>query len=150
MNELINQLTEGKKIIINNTEYIVKTKTWYSLKEDDKTRYIKCELSNNKVLVIIPDDNLIYIGQVVNDLNYERVSFDVLHYNEFVFDKTGEGHQYIVNIEFGNEEEIEGNCTFEDYESGRNIISLGLLTDKNERADVYAEIIDIEDIKIKE
>lgn len=67
-----------------------------------------------------------------------------------IFTKTGEGHQFITNIEFGNENEVEGKCIFEDYEAENNIISLGILPDKeNSRADVYADILSIEDIKIK-
>lgn len=67
-----------------------------------------------------------------------------------LFSKTGEGHQYITNIEFGNEDEVEGKCIFEDYEAENNIISLGILPDReNEKADVYADILSIEDIEIK-
>ena len=148
MRELLDNLTEGKVICINNIEYIIKTKTWYSIQEDKTARYIKCELSNNKVLVIIPDDNLIYVGEIIKDMKYEKMSEDQIKYNGDIFNKTGEGHQYIVNIDFGNESEVEGQCTFEDYESQNNIISLGILTDKNIRADVYADIINMEDIKV--
>ena len=148
MKEIIDSLTEGKVICINNIECIVKTKTWYSIEEDKTVRYIKCELSNNKVLVIIPDDNLIYIGEIIKDMKYEKISEEQIKYNGDIFNKTGEGHQYIVNIEFGNEDEVEGRCTFEDYESENNIISLGILTDKNIRADVHADIINIENIKL--
>ena len=37
--------------------------------------------------------------------------------------KTGDGHQFIKDIEFGNENEVEGKCIFEDYEAENNIIS---------------------------
>ena len=64
--------------------------------------------------------------------------------------KAGEGHQFITKIEFGNEDEVEGKFIFEDYEAENNIISLGILPDKeNVRADVYADILNIEDIEIK-
>ena len=62
--------------------------------------------------------------------------------------KSGEGHQYIKNIEFGNPENVEGKCIFEDYESEDNIISLGVLTEGNVHADVYAEILKMDDIEI--
>lgn len=58
---LINKLNQDTQIIIKGEEYKVKTKTWYSIKEDKTTSYIKCELNKDKVLVIIPDDKLIYI-----------------------------------------------------------------------------------------
>lgn len=150
MEELINKLKENTKIIIKTEEYTVKTKTWYSIKEDEATLYIKCELSNDKVLVVIPEDELIYIGKVIENMSYERIEKDKIKYNNILFNKTGKGHQFIRKIEFGNKEEIEGECIFEDYESKENIISLGILPDKgNIKADVFADILSIEDIKIK-
>lgn len=151
MKELINKLSENSKILIKEKEYTVKTKTWYSIEEDKTASYIKCELSNDEVLVVIPDDELIYIGRIIENMKYERISEDKIKYNNKIFNKTGDGHQFITNIEFGNVEEVEGKCIFEDYESGNNIISLGILTDKeNIRADVYADILAISDIEIKE
>lgn len=149
MKSLINKINENSKIIIKGKEYIIKTKTWYSLEEDKTISYIKCELSDDNVLVIIPDDELVYIGKVIENMNYERLSKDIIKYNNTTFNKTGEGHQFITEIEFGNEDLVEGKCIFEDYEAENNIISLGILTDKgNIRADVYADILDIEDIRI--
>lgn len=150
MEELINKLKENTKIIIKTEEYTVKTKTWYSIKEDEATLYIKCELSNDKVLVVIPEDELIYIGEVIENMSYEKIVKDKIKYNNILFNKTGEGHQFIRKVEFGNKEKIEGECIFEDYESKENIISLGILPDKgNIRADVFADILSIEDIKIR-
>lgn len=150
METLINRLKENEQITIEKEQYIVRTKTWYSIEEDKTTSYVKCELSNNRVLVIIPEDNLIYIGKVIENMKYEKISNDKIKYKDIIFNKTGEGHQFILNIEFGDKDEVEGKCTFEDYESGNNIISLGVLTDKGIRADVYANIIQVEDIIVKE
>ena len=150
MKNLINRLNKNTQIIIRDKEYIVKTKTWYSIEEDKTATYVKCELSNNKVLVIIPDDELIYIGKIIENMRYERISKDKIKYNNTLFSKVGEGHQFITKIEFGNEDEVESKCIFEDYETENNIISLGILPDKeNMRADVYADILNIEDIEIK-
>lgn len=150
METLINNLKQNRCITIKEEQYIVKTKTWYSIEEDDTTSYVKCELSDNKVLVIIPEDNLIYIGKVIENMKYERISSEEIKYKDIIFNKTGEGHQFVVNIEFGDKDEIEGRCTFEDYEAENNIISLGVLTDKDIRADVYANIVLVEDIVVKE
>lgn len=149
MESLINNLKQNVRVIIKGEDYTVKTKTWYSIEEDNKTSYVKCELSGGKVLVIIPDDNLIYIGGVIENMNYKKISDDKIKYNDVLFNKTGEGHQFITNIEFGNKDEVEGKCIFEDYEYEDNIISLGILTDKGVRADVYADVLGIEDIVIK-
>lgn len=150
MKELIDCLKENGIIIIKKQQYVVKTKTWYSIEEDKNTIYIKCELSNNKVLVIIPADNLTYIGEVIPNMKYEKISNDKIRYNNIIFNKTGEGNQFIKKIEFGNKNEVEGRCLFEDYEASNNIISLGVLKDKGDiRADVYASIINVEDIQIE-
>lgn len=150
MEKLINYLKQDVHIIIRGEEYIVKTKTWYSIEEDKTTSYIKCELSGNRMLVIIPDDELIYIGKVIDNMQYERISNEVIRYKDIEFTKTGDGHQFVKNIEFGNENEVEGKCIFEDYESENHIISLGILLEKNNvRADVYADILEMEDIEVK-
>lgn len=151
MENLISNLKENTILLIRDVEYIVKTKTWYTIEEDESASYIKCELSNNKVLVVIPDDELIYIGEAFEELKYERLSENQIKHNNIIFTKTGDGHQFITNIEFGLEDEIEGKCTFEDYESENNIISLGILTDKeNKVADVLADILNLSEIQIKE
>lgn len=148
MKNLINELNENTKLQIKDEIVMVKTKTWYSIEEDTSVSYIKCELSNNMTLVIIPDDELMYVGNVIENLDYKRLSDDSILYNDRIFKKTGNGHQFITKIEFGSEETVEGKCIFEDYESDNNIISLGILTDKgNIKADVYAEIIEEDDIK---
>lgn len=150
MKNLINRLNKNTLIMIKNKKYIVKTKTWYSIEEDETASYVKCELNNDSVLVIIPNDELIYIGKVIKDMKYERISQDRIKYNDTLFNKTGEGHQFIIKIEFGDENQVEGTCIFEDYETENNIISLGVLPDKeNVRADVYADILNMEDIEIK-
>lgn len=149
MENLITSLKPNVHIVIKGEEYIVRTKTWYSIEEDETASYIKCELSGNRMLVIIPDDELIYIGQVIENMQYERISSEVIQYENEKFTKTGDGHQFIKNIEFGNENEVEGKCIFEDYEGENHIISLGILPDKNNvRADVYADILEMEDINI--
>lgn len=148
MKDLISKLNQNAQIIVKGKEYMVKTKTWYSIEDDETVLYVKCELSNDKVLVIIPDDELIYIGTVIENMKYERISENKIKYNNMIFNKTGDGHQFIKNIEFGDKNQVEGKCIFEDYEAENNIVSLGILLDKeNEKADVYADILSMEDIK---
>ncbi len=148
MEDLIKNLLQGSIIEINNKKYEVKTKTFYTIEEDNNVSYVKCELSSNKVLVIIPEDNYMYIGEVIKNMKYEQKDSETIFYQNEKYKKTGDGHQIVVKIEFGNENEIEGKCEFEDYEYEGKVISLGILTDKKERADVFAEVINFEDIKI--
>ena len=63
MDNLISKLNENTKIMIRDVVYIVKTKTWYSIEEDTTAFYIKCELSNNKVLSPMP---LMFLSSMFN------------------------------------------------------------------------------------
>ena len=133
---------------VKDEKYEVKTKTFYTIEEDKNISYVKCELSNNKVLVIIPEDDFMYIGEIIEDMKYQRIDAETINYQNEQYSKTGEGHQIIMNVEFGNENEVEGRCEFEDYEADAKVISLGILIDKNVRADVYAEVIELSDVKL--
>ena len=148
MEELIKNLLQGNMIEIKEKNYKVKTKTFYTIEEDKDVSYVKCELSDNKVLVIIPGDNYMYIGEVIKNMEYEQKDAETIIYQNEKYKKTGDGHQIIVNIEFGSQDEVEGKCEFEDYECEDKVISLGILTDKKERADIFAEVISLKDIKI--
>ena len=46
--ELINNIKESIIINIKEEKYIVKTKTWYSIREDSNINYVKIGLSQNK------------------------------------------------------------------------------------------------------
>lgn len=146
MEALINNIKENAKLTINGKEYIVKTKTLYGIEEDAETYYYKCIMNTGDTLVIIPDDNLLYIGKEIENMKYDRTEKNVLKYNGKIFNKTGDGNQFIKKIEFGTD--VEGKCIFEDFESQDQIISLGYLPDEDKRADILADIIDINDIKI--
>ena len=146
MEELINNIKENVKININGKDYIVKTKTLYGIEEDEDAYYYKCILNTGDTLVIIPDDDLIYIGKEIENLKFRRPKESVLFYNENLFVKVGDGNQFIKNIEFGTG--IEEKCIFEDFVSQDQIISLGYLPDEERRADILADIIDIKNIKV--
>ena len=146
MEELINNIKENVKININGKDYIVKTKTLYGIEEDEDAYYYKCILNTGDTLVIIPDDDLIYIGKEIENLKFRRPEESVLFYNENLFVKVGDGNQFINNIEFGTG--IEEKCIFEDFVSQDQIISLGYLPDEERRADILADIIDIKNIKV--
>ena len=146
MEELINNIKENVKININGKDYIVKTKTLYGIEEDEDAYYYKCILNTGDTLVIIPYDDLIYIGKEIENLKFRRPEESVLFYNENLFVKVGDGNQFIKNIEFGTG--IEEKCIFEDFVSQDQIISLGYLPDEERRADILADIIDIKNIKV--
>lgn len=145
--ELLQSITTNTKLTIKDQIYTVHSKTKYTTEEDPSTYYYKFELSGEKVLVIIPNDDLIYLGEVIPNMQYRLLSDDELEYNHETYHRTGSGHQYIVEIEFGNPSGVEGKCEFEDFESDIHVISLGIL-EHNKRADILADILSIDDVKI--
>ena len=148
MQNLIDNLKFGTRVLIEGKEYVVKTKTWYSIYEDNTLSYIKCILSNNRTLLIIPADNLTYLDKEIDSKKYKELSENEILYNNTVFKKIGEGHQFVTNIEFGDINQIEGECIYKNYEANGNNISLGILPEKgNIRADVYSHLINLNDIK---
>ena len=54
-------------------------------------------MNTGDTLVIIPDDNLLYIGKEIENMEYERTEKTVLKYNGKTFNITGDGNQFIKN-----------------------------------------------------
>lgn len=147
MNHLLS-IQANNKLTIDNNTYDIISKTSYSLQNDPSAHYLKINLSDSKTLVIIPDDNIAYLGEIIPNLSYQRLNDDELIFNHAKYHKTGAGYQIISKIEFGNPDEVEGECIFEDFESedGR-IISLGIFAN-GQRADIVAQFIQPDDIGV--
>lgn len=144
--ELLSQIKPDQAIIIDAKPHIVKSKTRYTIAEDHNATYYKCVLDDHQALVIIPSDELIYLGGVIPDLDYRRISDDEIEYDNQIFHYTGAGHQIVTEIVFGDPKDTEGECDFEDYESATRVISLGILQN-GKRADVYAKKINLENVE---
>ncbi len=101
------------------------------------------------MLVIISSDELMYIGEENNDLEYKTLGEENILVNAMKYKKVGSGNQIVKNIEFCTHEYVEKECEFTDYESedGKKIISLAKLKYNNKRSDIIAEIITIYDLK---
>lgn len=149
-NKLIGEIKLNSCLKIKDKEYIVHSKTHYTTKSDANNYYVKIKLSDNKILLIIPDDNLICLGEVIENMKYEEIDENSIKFKNEIYKKVGSDYQLVKQIEFGNSTNTEGECEFIDYENinGNKTISLGVLKPSNERADVYADVIDIKDIKI--
>ena len=145
MKELLDNITEGRKIKIKGKEYIVISKTFYKT-DINKLEYVKMVLSERKILVISDTDNYICIGDVINDIilgTYDKESFI---YNNMKYNKVTKDYQRVEHIEFGDSTNTEGDLWYIDYESedGNSIISLTV----DSKADCLLDIISIEDVII--
>ena len=147
--KLIDKIKENTLLEINGKVYKVISKTFYTIKSDLEAEYVKCKLDSHDVLVIIPDE-LVYLGKVIENMQYKKTDDKKILYDRKEYISTGSDYQLVKRIEFGNKDNTEGECTYWDYENEETntIISLAILTDNNKRADILANVIDINNIKI--
>lgn len=147
MNHLLS-IQANNKLTIDNNTYDIISKASYSLRDDSSTNYFKINLSNRKTLVIIPDDNIAYLGEIVSNLSYQRLNDNEIIFNHTKYHKTGAGYQIISEINFGNPDQVEGECIFEDFESeDGHAISLGIFAN-GQRADIVAQFIQPDNIEV--
>lgn len=148
MNELVEKIKKNRKLFIDNIEYNVVSLTKYQTLENQNEIYYKAVLDNHKILVIL-DNEISYYGEIVPNLNYTNNNDDTITYRNNIYELVGKGNQRVIEIMFGNADTVEKDCLYTDYECDENIISLGILTSKNnEIADVVAKYIKNKDIII--
>lgn len=147
--ELIEKIKNNTELIIEAKHYKVLSKTFYITKNDTEHAYVKCKLSENKVLVIIPIDKMMYLGEINNHLEIITLDSNTIEYNSKVYHKVTEDYQLVKKIDFGIDTDIEKECAFIDYESEDNtsIISFGTL-ENNIQADIIGTIFDISKIEL--
>lgn len=141
MNELVEKIKKNRKLFIDNVEYNVVSLTKYQTLENETEIYYKAVLDNHKILVIL-DNEVSYFGEIVPNLNYMNNDDGTITYKNNIYEFVGKGNQRVIEIIFGNSDTVEKDCLYTDYECDKNIISLGILTSKNnEIADVVAKYI---------
>ena len=147
--ELLGNLKENSRIVVNNKEYEILSKTHYTT-DNPEDYYVKCVLSDHNVLVVIPDE-LVYIGYIIDSNLYTIDDNNVLHFDGREFEYVTEGHQVVKSVEFGSDDIVEKGCNYQDYQTNdeKYIMSLAILEENNERADILGTVIDVEDIILK-
>lgn len=119
--------------------------------------YIKISFSDHSALVVIPSQKNIGYS-ALGDMGAAEGITDVmigrkeLIYGGIKYKLDGANqYQFCTHVFIGQPgRDIEGECRFFDYvsEDGTKVLSLGWLAENNRRADVLAENIDINDVKI--
>lgn len=144
---LIDSINKDTILQVKNDSYHVLSKVFY-ISKNEKSKYVKLGLSENKCLVIIPSEKLLYIGEIIEPLPYS-LEEEFIQYNNSTYKNIGKDYQIVDHVEFGNIYEKE--CDFSDYEeiNGNKIISLAILSVDQKRADVLATILNIDQISIK-
>ncbi len=148
MFKLIDSVKESSKIRVHGRDYKVLAKVFYVTESETQKWYAKIQLENHYVLVISPYDDYMYFGYVGEAMKYGFPSPDALEFEGDVYKKDADDYQIVKQFVFGNCLTMEGEVLFSDYSYENKIISLGLITRTGKRADVYAEVIDIEDVEV--
>ena len=73
---------------------------------------------------------------------------ETLEFEGNLYKKDADDYQMVKQFVFGDFLTMEGEVQFSDYSYEDKIISLGLLTRTGKRADVYAEVIALEEVEV--
>ncbi|MBD5145456.1 MAG: hypothetical protein HDT21_06030 [Ruminococcus sp.] len=148
MFKLIEAINENSQIRIQGKDYKVLAKVFYVTESETEKWYAKIQMQDHYVLVISPYDNYMYFGYVGDVMQCDFPSPETLEFKGNLYKKDAEDYQIVKEFVFGNYLTMEGEVKFSDYSCEDKIISLGLLSRTGERADVYADVIEIGDIEV--
>lgn len=145
---LISKIIEGSSVKINGEKYKVLGKVFYVTQGDPESLYAKFLLEDHHVLVIVPTDKVAYFGKNEGRL----VEFDLyspkVEFKGKLYEQVNHDYQIATHIEFGSPLEVEGEVEFWDYEVENLIISVAVVSRDKKRADVVAQYISYDEIKV--
>lgn len=150
MFELIEKIHEGSVLEINEQKYRVLAKVKYVTESESYNWYAKIQLENHFVLVVAPFDNYMYFGHVGTPYPCDFPAPNSIEYDGKTYSKDAEDYQIVKEFVFGDFLTMEGEVRYADFSCGDSLISLGVIVRTQERADVYAEVIDLSDVNIIE
>lgn len=144
---LIEKIKINCKLKIKNELYKVLSKSKYMTKESQTELYWKFKLEKNKILVVIPNDEIIYFGNEIEKTNSIDLMTNKFTYNNELYEKIASGNQIYLNTEFGTP--LETNCVFTDFENKKQtkVLSLAILGNNN-RSDIFAEYLQEQEIEV--
>ena len=148
MFKLIEAIKENSKIRVRGKDYNVLAKVLYVTESKTQKWYAKIQLENHFVLVISPYDDYMYFGYVGDAMKCGFPSPETLEFEGNLYKKDADDYQMVKQFVFGDFLTMEGEVQFSDYSYEDKIISLGLLTRTGKRADVYAEVIALEEVEV--
>lgn len=148
MFELISKIQKDSVLKISDNEYKVLAKVLYVTETEMDNWYAKIQLEKHHVLVVSPFDDYMYFGYVGEPVNCDFPTPDKLNIDGNVYVKDADDYQIVKEFVFGNYLNMEGEVRYSDYSCNDDIISLGIVTRTNKRADVYAKVIDLSNVEI--
>ncbi len=148
--DIIEKITDGSSVVIGDKTYKVLGKAWYATQEDTKTKYVKVLLENHYVLVLMPSDNIAYLGHNEGKIAAFDGFGEAIKFSGREHKRVAHGYQIVLEIEFGSPLEVEGECEFWDYEAEDSLVGIAVLSRNKKRADILANYVDFSDIKVLE
>ena len=148
MFKLIDEIHEGSVLEIKGDRHCVLAKVKYVTETETTNWYAKIQLDNHFVLVVAPYDDYMYFGRIGAPYPCEFPTPSSIFYNGKTYSKDAEDYQIVKEFVFGDYLSMEGEVRYADFSCGDSLISLGVVLRTQERADVYADVIDLADINI--
>ena len=138
---LLEKINENSILKILEDEYKVLGKTFYVTEKEPDVMYAKILLNNHYVLVVSPEDRIIYFGKDVGTIADFSGFNEQVNYDQNIYYQVNHDYQIVVSIEFGSPIKVEGEVEFWDYEYEDNVISVAVNSRTKSRADVIAKYI---------
>lgn len=123
----------------------------------DGDDYTKVLFEDGSFLLIIPRDKELYFAESILGHVKEIDDEDIGQKEELEFKgrryrlDNKDDYQFVLKLIVGTPLEIEGECKFSDYtpiDGKRELLSLGWLVRTGARADIWCELININEIEI--
>lgn len=142
-------LEQNDKIEICGNVFDVLSKTTY-MTLDSTDEYVKYILSGHRILVVIPADEFVYLGEIVSDFEKGKMFSKELEYNGKTFTQIASDYQVVKFVEFGDPREVEGEVLWADYtcdDDENTYISCAYVPKTDSRADIVGLVVDAKNIK---
>lgn len=149
MKNLVN-LKQNSHIKINNTTYEVLSKTSYMTMSSQDV-YYKYILTDHNILVVIPTDEVVYMGKIVEDFEQGLNFSQTITYEGNVYEQVASDYQVVKSVEYGNPQEVEGEVVWADYQNEdieQTYISCAWVYKTNKRADIVGTMLTPEQIQL--
>lgn len=151
MIKLIESITKDSFVKVKDNVYRPIAKVFYVTQNAPESEYVKIFMEEHFALVISPKDEYMYFGKDEGAVSSTFPTPTVLKYKRKKYRKLVDDYQIVKRVDFGDVLETEGEVEFIDYENesdANSILSVGLIVRTQKRADIVAEVIELNDITV--
>lgn len=148
MFNLIDSIKESTVINVLGNQYHVLAMVKFVTESETQKWYVKIQLEGHHVLVISPFDDYIAFGFIGDPYPCDFPTPDTITYKGCVYKKCAEDYQIVKEVVFGDVLSMEGEVKYADYSFEDKMISLGIVTRTSLRADVYGNVISLDDVEL--